>query len=316
MRILIVGAGATGGYFGGRLIEAGCDVTFLVRPKRAAELRRSGLIVRSRAGDIIVPSPSTILAEDLREKFELILLSCKAYDLEGAAASFAPAVGPDSAILPLLNGMAHLDYLDERFGRDRVLGGRCIVAASLNEEREIEHLNDIHELSFGEREGSLSPRVIRIASAMDKVRFTARPSQEIIQDMWSKWVFLASLAGGTCLMQASVGDIVSAPHGAEFLMGLVDECNSIATVEGFPVQNSALERIRIMLTAQTSTLTSSMLRDMEKNGRIEADHIIGDLLVRARRSGLLAHSGILLLRVVYTQLKIYEMHSARGLLAT
>jgi 2-dehydropantoate 2-reductase len=310
MRILVVGAGATGGYFGGRLLEAGQHVTFLVRPKRAAELLRSGLRVRSRSGDMDFPNPPTILAEDIRETFDLVLLSCKAYDLEGAVASFAPAVGPDTHILPLLNGMRHLNYLDERFGRDRVLGGRCLIAASLNEEREIIHLNNNHELSFGERDDALSTRVTAIANAMDKARFTVRVSQEIIPDMWSKWVFLASLASGTCLMRASIGDIVSAPQGTEFLMGLVDECSSIAAAEGFPVKASSLEQTRNMLTGRDSTLTSSMLRDMERNGPIEADHIIGDLLLRATQAGLSTNGGVPLLHLAYTHLKAYEMRSA------
>lgn len=234
MRILVVGAGAIGGYFGGRLLEAGQGVTFLVRPRRAAELRKDGLTVRSIAGDIFVPKPPAILAPEISEAFDLVLLSCKAYDLEGAMASFAPAIGQHTLILPLLNGMRHLDHLDERFGCDRVLGGRCLIAASLNEQREIVHLNDKHELSFGERDGTLSTRVNKIAQAISAARFDVRLSREIVPEMWAKWVFLASLASGTCLMRSSVGDILAAPYGADLLQGLVEECSSIAAVRGFP----------------------------------------------------------------------------------
>jgi len=117
MRILVVGAGAIGGYFGGRLLEAKQDVTFLVRPRRAAELAESGLNIRSRFGDATIPSPPTVLAENLRETFDLVLLSVKAFDLESAIESFAPAIGPNTGILPLLNGMRHLDILDNRFRR-------------------------------------------------------------------------------------------------------------------------------------------------------------------------------------------------------
>src|SRR6202043_1931860 len=109
MRILVVGAGAIGGYFGGRLLQAGRDVTFLVRPRRAAELAKAGLIVKSPHGDVTLAAPATTLSENIRRPFDLVLLSCKAYDLEGAMDSFAAAVGPETMILPLLNGMKHLD---------------------------------------------------------------------------------------------------------------------------------------------------------------------------------------------------------------
>src|SRR5579871_3131596 len=130
MRILVLGAGATGGYFGGRLAEANQDVTFLVRPRRAAALARSGLQIRSRFGDFHLTRPAAILSDDLREPFDVLLLSCKAYDLEDAIHSVKPAVGPRTTILPLLNGVRHLDRLDQAFGRERVLGGLCAIAAA------------------------------------------------------------------------------------------------------------------------------------------------------------------------------------------
>ncbi|HXN88012.1 MAG TPA: 2-dehydropantoate 2-reductase N-terminal domain-containing protein, partial [Methylocella sp.] len=122
MRILVVGAGAIGGYFGGRLLQAGRDVTFLVRPKRAMELARDGLVIKSPNGDVTLKDPPTVQADKLAQKFDVVLLSCKAFDLDDAIKSFAPAVGPQTAIIPLLNGMRHLDVLDEKFGKDRVLG--------------------------------------------------------------------------------------------------------------------------------------------------------------------------------------------------
>ena len=212
MRILVVGAGAIGGYFGGRLIEAGRDVTFLVRPRRASELASAGLAIKSAAGDLTVPSPPTVLAENLANlRFDLIVLSCKAYDLDGAVAAFAPAVGPQTAILPLLNGMRHLDLLDARFGRERVLGGQCYIAATLDQNRAIVHLNNAHELSYGERDGGRSARIEAISAGNGRLPFKARVSEQILQEMWEKWVFLATLAGSTCLMRAAIGDIVAAP---------------------------------------------------------------------------------------------------------
>jgi len=184
MRILVVGAGAIGGYFGGRLIEAGRDVTFLVRPRRAAQLADTGLVIRSPTGDATLRAPQTVLAEKLENPFDLILLSVKAYDLDDAVASFAPAVGPKSAILPLLNGMRHLDVLDAEFARDRVLGGRCLIAATVDDDHAIVHLGKDHELSFGERDGTLSDRTRAISAAMTGAAFDALASSQILLEMW------------------------------------------------------------------------------------------------------------------------------------
>jgi 2-dehydropantoate 2-reductase len=309
VRTLVVGAGAIGGYFGGRLLEINRDVTFLVRPKRAAELASRGLNIRSRFGDVSFSAPATVLAENLRETFDLVLLSCKAYDLEGAITAFAQAVGPDTVIVPLLNGMRHLDVLDERFGRDRVLGGQCLIAVAIKE-GEIAHLNDTHELSFGERDGALSDCVQAIARLMQGARFHPRASTEILQEMWEKWVFLASLAGSTCLMRATIGDICGSPGGTDFILSLLEECRLIAAAEGHPMREAQLTRARNMLTATGAALTASMLRDIERNALIEADHIIGDLL---RRGGVPSHGMPSRLSIAYTHLKAYEARRARTL---
>jgi len=311
MRVLVVGAGATGGYFGGRLLEANQDVTFLVRPGRAAQLATSGLNIRSRYGDVNIPSPPTVLAENLCEHFDLVLLSCKAYDLEDAITSFAPAFGANTAVLPLLNGIHHLEVLDQRFGQDHVLGGQCFIAATVNEKHEIVHLNESHTISFGERGGRRSPRVNEIAAALATARFESRLSETILQEMWAKWVFIASAAGITCLMRAAVGDFVAA-GGTEFAMTLLEECASIARQERFPVNDASLERSKAMLTQPGSTLTASMLRDIEQGGRIEADHIVGDLLRHGRQLGLSTP----LLRVVYAHLKSYEARRQREAIRT
>ena len=308
MRTLVVGAGAIGGYFGGRLLEANRDVTFLVRPRRAEELASQGLKIRSRLGDVSISNPSTVLAENLRQTFDLVLLSCKAYDLEDAIQSFAPAVGAQTAIVPLLNGVRHLEILDQQFGRERVLGGQCLIACSVNQ-GEIVHLNENHELSFGERDGGLSDRVKRIASLMDGVRFNAHASAEIVLEMWEKWVFLASLAGSTCLMRAAVGDICASPGGTDFILGLLDECRSIAADAGYRMREDKFNRVRGMLTAAGSALTASMLRDIERNAPIEADHTIGDLINRGEKSQKrLPH-----LNTAYTHLKAYEARRTRTL---
>jgi 2-dehydropantoate 2-reductase len=307
MRILVVGAGAVGGYFGGRLLEAGRDVTFFVRPRRATQLDETGLVIKSRFGDAVLRSPPTVHESELRRDFDLILLSCKAYDLDAAINSFAPAVGPDTVILPLLNGMRHLDILDERFGPAHVLGGQCVIAATVDDSGRVLHLNDSHMLSFGERNGSRSPRIDRIATEIGYAKFEAGASSAILLEMWEKWVFLATLAAITCLMRGSVGDVVAA-GGAHLALDLLEECRSIAERSGFTPRAEFLEKIRSTITAPGSPLTASMLRDIERRAPIEADHIVGDLL---RRGNQMRSAGRSLLALAYLHLKAYESRRDR-----
>jgi 2-dehydropantoate 2-reductase len=233
VRFLVVRAGATGGYFGGRLLEAGRDVTFLVWPARAGRLAAAGLTIANPAGNVTLRSPPTVLAPELRAPFDAVILSCKAYHLEGTIESFAPAVGPDTAVVPLLNGMRHLSALDARFGAGRVLGGSCFISAKLDEGGRIARVSDIHRLVFGERCGGRSPRVKALAAAMAGAKFEAVPSEQVPLVMWEKWMFLASLAGLTCLARAAVGDIVAA-GGADLAAARLEDCRAIAAAAGYP----------------------------------------------------------------------------------
>jgi 2-dehydropantoate 2-reductase len=306
MRVLVVGAGAIGGYFGGRMLQAGRDVTFLVRPKRASELASAGLVIKSPNGDVTLKNPPAVQADKLNEKFDVVLLSCKAFDLEDAIKSFAPAVGPQTAIIPLLNGMLHLDVLDNKFGRERVLGGLCAIAVTLNEKREVVQLQPMQSLTFGERDGRMSERVRAIADVFASGNFGSVASEQIIQDMWEKWVFLSSLAASTCLMRTAVGNILAAPGGKDFLLGMVDEVTAIATAAGHTPRGPFAERTRTMLTTEGSAMTASMFRDVKVGAPVEADHVIGDLIARAEA----AKVSVPKLRTAYTHLKAYEKQRA------
>jgi len=306
MRILVIGAGALGGYFGGRLLEAGRDVTFLVRERRAAQLAKTGLVIRSKLGDANLPNPPVVNADALREPFDLILLGCKAYDLAAAAESFASAVGANTTILPFLNGMAHLDFLATRFGASAVLGGQVLISATLDAEGRIIHINDLHLLSFGEQDGAASERIKSIAAALSGAGFEAHLSHEILQEMWEKWAFIAAGAGITCLMRASFGDIVTAGAG-ELTTRLFDECCAIAKANGFPPSEPTIKRSLGMFTSPTSILTASMMKDIERGAPIEGDHVVGNLLQR----GGGGPSAFPLLRIAYAHLKSYEARRKR-----
>jgi 2-dehydropantoate 2-reductase len=301
MRVLVVGAGAIGGYFGGRMLQGGRDITFLVRPRRAGELASAGLVIKSPNGDVTLKNPPIVQADTIKDSFDVVLLSCKAYDLDDAIKSFAPAVGPQTSIIPLLNGMRHLDVLDNRFGKERVLGGLCAIAVTLNDKREVVQLQPMQSLGFGERDGKVSDRVRAIAQTFSSIN-GASASETVMQDMWEKWVFLASIAAATSLMRAPVGAIVSAPGGKEFMLGILDESRAVATAEGFPPRPPALERATAMLTTEGSPLTASMFRDIKAGMPVEADHVVGDLIAR----GDAAKVPVPRLRVAYTHLKAYE----------
>lgn len=302
MRVLVVGAGAIGGYFGGRLLQAGQDMTFLVRPRRAAELASAGLVIKSPHGDVTLRNPPTVQADVLKDTFDAVLLSCKAFDLDDAIRSFAPAVGRQTSIIPLLNGMSHLDALDKRFGRAQVLGGLCSIAATLNEKREVVQLVPMQSLAFGERDGGMSDRVGAIAEVFRTGNFNATASANVLQDMWEKWVFLATLAAATCLMRASVGNILAVPGGKDFLLGILDECKAVAGAEGYAPRAPFVERTLGMLTMEGSPMTASMFRDIQAGLPVEADHVIGDLIAR----GNSAKVPVPRLRTAYTHLKAYE----------
>jgi 2-dehydropantoate 2-reductase len=308
MRVLVVGAGAIGGYFGGRMLQAGRDITFLVRPRRAAELAGEGLVIKSPLGDVTLKNPPTVQAGKFDEKFDVVLLSCKAFDLDDAIASFAPAIGPRTAIIPLLNGMRHLDVLEQKFGAGCVLGGQCAIAVTLDEHRHVVQLAPMQSLGFGERDGKMTDRVRTIAETFASGNFGAQASDHILHDMWEKWIFLATLAASTSVMRAPVGHILAAPGGREFILGVRDECSSVATAAGYAPREAFLTRTHGMLTTEGSSLTASMYRDIKVGAPIEADQIVGDLIARADA----AKAPVPRLRVVYTHLKAYELQRAQA----
>jgi len=304
VRILVVGAGAIGGYFGARLLAAGRDVTFLVRERRAEQLRRSGLVVMSPLGNVNLPTPPLASAKELKDFYGLILVSSKSYDLESSIADFATAMGPNSRVLPLLNGMRHLDVLDERFGAQRVLGGLARISSTLDADGRIHQLGTFNALAFGCRDAG-ETAIDAVAEALRVPGFDALLSRDILHEMLEKWVFIAAAASTTSLMRATVGDIVAA-DAQDIPVRLLQECAAIAAANGFPPRENARSAGLSILTAPGSAFTASMLRDIEQGRRIEAEHIVGDLL---RRASMAAPSP--LLSTAFAHLRAYEARRKR-----
>ncbi len=281
-RVLVVGAGAIGGYFGGRLAEIGRDVTFLVRPARAEQIERDGLQIVSQHGNACVRVP-IVQSGSIGGPYDVVLLATKAYSLDQAIIDFQAAVDGRTAIMPVLNGMHHLDVLTEKFGTQRVLGGLCGIAATVDSDgRIVQSMVPVHEIVFGELDGTTSERVQRIAALFEGAKCDARVSNTIVLDMWEKWTWLATLAGITCLMRANLGDIGVAPGGREAILGLLGEAQGIAAACGYQPRGEYLTYIRGLLTQEGSPLTASMLRDIERGAQAEGEHVLGDLANRAR----------------------------------
>ena len=312
MRILILGAGGIGGYFGGRIHAAGGDVTFLVRSPRAAQLRQSGLQVFSPHGDLKI-SPQVVTREELPAAghFDVIVLSCKSYDLASAIDAIAPAVGEQSVILPLLNGVSHIATLVARFGEARVLGGVAFISVALAPSGEIKHLNALHRLAAGSLTATPPKWLAPLAQLFAASGFEFVLADDIEQTMWDKFVFLTTLAAATCTLRASVGDILRTVAGEDFINGLLGECVSVAAACGHPVGEVPLAAYRKQLTEPGSALMASMLRDVERGSVTEAEHILGDMVSRAQAKGVAAP----LLRLAYSHLQAYELRRANTAVA-
>jgi 2-dehydropantoate 2-reductase len=302
MRLLVLGAGAIGGYFGGRLAAAGVDVTFLVRPRRRNQLEQDGLRIRSPLGDLSLPV-QTVTADALRPEFDVVLLTCKAYDLPSAMDSIAPAIADDCAIVPMLNGMAHLDLLAGRFGRAHVMGGTCSISVALDAGGLIRHANQLQRIVFGELDGRDTPRSAALAAAFGRTTLDWERSPDVLQDMWEKISFLSVLAATNCLFRANVGQVNRAPGGPEAIEAALATNFEIARREAHPVRDAAAEFARRMLLDPHSTLRASMLHDLESGAPVEADHIVGWMVAKAREHGL----DDTVLSLAYTSLKAYEL---------
>ena len=301
MKILVVGAGAVGGYFGGRLAQANRDVTFLVRAKRAEEMKEKGLqIVSSREN--LTLHPKTITTFQITGAYEVILLAVKGYMLAGAMNDFAAAVGPETMILPMLNGMRHIDLLVARFGAHAVLGGVCLVATEIDQDGRIRQLADFQSLTYGELDGQSTSRLQELDETLRGAGFGAAISSHILHDMWEKWVQIAALGTLSCLMRGNIGDIVSIPGGAELSHTALRECADIAIACGHKPSGDFLEQQTAQLTTPGSQLTSSMYRDLKKGAPVEVDTILGDLLKHGRKYGLTMP----ILQAALVNLSIYQ----------
>lgn len=305
MRILVVGAGAIGGYFGGRLLQKGEDVTFLVRETRKQQLEKYGLLVDSVHGEMVFSGPKTIQAGEKADSFDVILLSTKAYHLEGAIRDIRPYTDDKTLILPLLNGIAHMDQLTAAFGDENVLGGLCFIETTLGENGKVVQTSPVHDLVFGKRSGEKTDRILQLQEAFSGTKANFRLSENIEQEMWHKYLFISTLSGVTSLFRSPIGPIREQAFGLNSIKEVLKEASAIMKGLGAPLAEGIEETQVKKIHEMGYEMKSSLQRDMEKQQAIEADHFFGYLLKKAELLNLDAP----VLGAIYANLQVYEKNS-------
>ena len=306
MRFLVLGAGALGGYFGGKLLKGGADVTFLVRPKRAAQFAERGLVLKTQDEEIRRPA-KTLLAGQIDGAYDVILLCCKSYDLAEAIAAIAPAVGPRSVVLPLLNGIKHISTLTDRFGPDRVLGGVAAVNAVLMPNGDVVQTPvKIDMTAFGELSGGRSARCADIHRAFVAGGLPGAVSEDIIASLWAKFFAFACIAAIATLTRARAGTVARSPSAATFVAAVIEECARVVAAEGYPAPNDVAEIVRSLFAQRDYNYGPSILVDMEEGRPTEGEHTIGDLVERATRRGV----AVPILTAALRNLQAYELGRA------
>ncbi|KXJ36183.1 2-dehydropantoate 2-reductase [Bacillus spizizenii] len=300
MKCLVVGAGGVGGYIGGRLAEKGNDVTFLVRHKRAEQLKETGLVIHSEKGDVSF-QPALISAGETGH-FDVVIIASKAYSLGQVIDDVKSFVDRESVIIPFLNGYRHYEQLFTAFSKEQVLGGLCFIESALDNKGEIHHTSASHRFVFGEWNGERTERIKALEEAFSGVKAEVIISGHIEKDIWKKYLFIAAQAGITTLFQRPLGPILETEGGRHTVQTLIAEIGAILRKEGVAADPDLEEESFRTMTSMSYHMKSSMLRDMENGQTTEGDHLHGFLLEKAKRLSLATP----ILETVYANLQMYE----------
>ncbi|MED4613835.1 ketopantoate reductase family protein [Bacillus subtilis] len=300
MKFLVVGAGGVGGYIGARLSEKGNDVTFLVRQKRAEQLKKTGLVIHSEKGNVSF-QPELISVGETGQ-FDVVIIASKAYSLGQMIEDVKPFIHQESVIIPFLNGYRHYEQLFAAFSKEQVLGGLCFIESALDNKGEIHHTSTSHRFVFGEWNGERTERIRALEEAFSGVKAEVIISGHIEKDIWKKYLFIAAQAGITTLFQPPLGPILATEAGRHTAQTLIGEICAVLRKEGVPADPDLEEESFRTMTSMSYHMKSSMLRDMENGQTTEGDHLHGFLLEKAKRLSLAAP----VLETVYANLQMYE----------
>jgi 2-dehydropantoate 2-reductase len=268
------------------------------------------LRIESPFGDAQI-AVKTVVAPEVSSVYDVVILTCKAYDLDAAVAAIAPAVAPTGYVLPFLNGIAHIDVLNEKFGRHRVLGGTAKIQATISPGGAIRQFNDWRTLTFGEQSGEMTERVRTLAALFEAAKgVEVLAVADIVQRMWEKLVHLSTAAAMTCLMRANVGEIVRTPHGRGLFLDQLRCGAAIAAANGHAPSAAFMKSWEETFSQRDSQYSTSMLRDIERGGQTEVEHILGFMLLKAVKAQIACNT----LLLAYTNVKAFEQRRAAGLL--
>lgn len=306
MKFLILGAGALGGYYGGLLLKGGANVTFLARPKTAARLKKNGLKMRLENENFQTPV-KVITADKTDTKYDVIILTCKSYDLQEAIEVITPALGTQSAVLPILNGINHIDILQDRFGPNRLLGGVTQFLVNQADDGTIlptSHGSGGQKTYFGEIVGGTSERSRAILNVMRKTMPDVELSEEILKELWNKFSGAASSFAVASLLQVRAGKVAATSAGQNVVSTIFDECAAICEAEGYPPP-AFLRKVLVhdLWGKQNSDYGPSLLADIENMRPTEGVDIVGDLVSRGKKHKV--HTP--LLEAALCRLQLYEL---------
>lgn len=274
MKAVVVGAGAVGGYFGSRLAEAGVDVTFLVREKRAASLRKRGLTVVSPHGEYrYTPQVVTDAAEI--EACDVLVVAVKNYHLADTLATLRPLVERGAKVLPLLNGIGHLDTLRAAFGEEAVLGGYCNIIVTLNEQGDVVHTSPTHEFTFGALVPEQEAVCERLLAAGQGAKINLHHSQAIYRDMWQKYLFITAFSGVTTASRLSIEKVLAHPPTRDVLRRALTEMHLLAGRKGAEMPDDLVEKLLSYMDSFPAGATSSMHQDFRKGLPLEVESLQG-----------------------------------------
>ncbi len=284
MKILILGAGAIGGFFGAHLMKSGANVSFLVREKRKDELKKSGINIFSINGELKV-NPKLLDKNLSGQHFDLIILTNKSYDLIESIREIKPYVNK-TVIIPLLNGMAHYEILDKEFGKEKIFGGTAYISTAMNNYGSIQQITSRASIKFGPR----TQKNINIANEFYEIcketEFECDFSDHIELDLWRKYVLIGATAASTVLFQKPLGEISATTYGKSLIIEIHEECKKIVLSKGYDIGIEATNYNLKLITDKGSLLKASMLRDFESGKKTECEHILGYLIELAERNNL------------------------------
>ena len=274
MRIAVVGAGGVGGYFGGRLAEAGSDVVFLARGAHLQAMQTRGLRIESPAGDVHLTHVNATHDPAAIGPVDIVLFAVKLYDSETASRALPALVGSHTAVIPLQNGVEGVDIVTRAVGAANTAGGTCYVTAVIAEPGVIRHTAMEHVI-FGELDGRRSPRLERLLDACGPAKFRSTLSENIHVDIWTKFVRLSVFSGMTSVTRGPIGAIVADPELLAMLKAAVREATIVAQARGVPVPEDGPDRVEKAYKALPPTTKSSMLQDLERGRRLELPWLSG-----------------------------------------